>query len=107
MKDAQFTNMSECGETHGGILVVRIHCCCFIHASLILLRQDDGMHVWSFCIATSQTERDLGRSFVRAPTAADALQRIGHPDATVYACMPDIDLPPGHGPFYEEDGCRT
>lgn len=65
------------------------------------------MHVWSFCIATSQTERDLGRGFVRAATAADALQRIKHPDANVYPCMPDVYLPPGHGPFYEIDGCCT
>lgn len=63
------------------------------------------MHVWSFCIAASQTERDLGRGFVRAATAVDALQRIGHPDVNVYPCRSDVDLPPGPGPFYEKDGC--
>lgn len=65
------------------------------------------MHVWSFCIAAHQAGFDLGRGFVRAPTAADALRLIGHPEANVYPCRPDVDLPHGPGPFYEKDGFRT
>ena len=67
------------------------------------------MRVWSFCIAASQRERDLARGFVRARTAVEALRRIGHPDANVYQCMCDVDLPSGSGPFYEpadHDVCR-
>lgn len=60
------------------------------------------MHVWSFCIAVSKREPDLARGFVRACTAEEALWRIGHPDANVYPCMPDVDLPSGNGPFYEQ-----
>lgn len=68
------------------------------------------MHVWSFCIAASQREPDLARGFVRARTAVEALRRIGHPDANVYQCMCDVDLPSGSGPFYESadhDVCRA
>ena len=65
------------------------------------------MRVWSFCIAASLSEPDRARGFVRAPTATDALQRIGHPEANVYPCMPDVDLPPGWGPFYEQDGSHA
>jgi hypothetical protein len=60
------------------------------------------MQVWSFCIAASQREPDLAHGFVRAATALESLERIGHPDANVYPCMPDVDLPPGTGPFYNK-----
>ena len=62
------------------------------------------MQVWSFCIAASQIEPDRARGFVRAPTTADALRRVGHPDANVYQCMSDVYLPLGFGPFYEHGG---
>jgi len=61
------------------------------------------MHVWCFCIAATQTEPDQARGFVRAETVTEALARIGHPDANVYACMPDVPLPDGSGPFLETE----
>lgn len=64
------------------------------------------MHVWSFCIAASQHHPDLARGFVRARTVEEALQRINHPDANIYPCIPDVDLPPGPGPFEDADTLR-
>lgn len=59
------------------------------------------MRVWSFCIAASQSEPDQARGFVRAETAGEAFARIGHQDANVYPCMPDVPLPDGPGPFLD------
>jgi hypothetical protein len=60
-----------------------------------------SMNVWSFCIADNNDEPDPPCGFVRAPTAAEALRLIGDPRANVYACMPDVELPPGLGPFHK------
>ena len=59
------------------------------------------MNIWSFCIAARQDLPDLGSGFVRANTAEEALARIGHPEANVYPCATDVDLPSGRGPFFE------
>lgn len=60
------------------------------------------MKIWSFCIAARQDLPDLGSGFVRAHTAEEALAQIGHPEANVYACATDVELPPGRGPFFED-----
>lgn len=53
------------------------------------------MAIWCSDIAASTEGPDEGSGFVRAATAEEALWAVGHPEANVYPCCDDVEMPEG------------